>query len=417
VIFSSQINDFLGLNLENVPADFIEKWTMYIQYLNKINYETFIIGVSSLLIIIFWPRIYRKIPGSIIAIIVSTIVVHLFNLNVETIESRFGEIPSSFNNPELPAMDLATIKNLILPATTIAILAAIEALLSAVVADGMIGGKHKSNMELVANGVANIISPLFGGIPVTGAIARTATNIKNGGRTPLAGIVHAVTLLGIMLLLGQWAKLIPMASLAAVLIVVAYNMSELHIFKRLLKSPRSDVAVLITTFTLTVIFDLTVAIEVGMILAVILFMRRMANVSNINVITRELKDIEEPEDINAIQNKSVPEGVEVYEINGPFFFGAATKFKEIMHRVENPPKIMILRMRNVQAIDASGLNLLSDIIRDNKKQNIPLILSGVHAQPLFALTQYDLIKEIGEENIFNNIDESLKRVEEILSGI
>jgi SulP family sulfate permease len=417
VIFSSQINDFFGLNLDNVPADFIEKWTLYFKHFSNLSLETFYIGLSSLLIIIFFPKLSRKIPGSIVAIIIATFAVQIFDLNVDTIESRFGAIPSSFPNPSFPEMDLATIKQLIIPATTIAILAAIEALLSAVVADGMIGGKHKPNMELVANGVANIFSPLFGGIPVTGAIARTATNIKNGGRTPIAGIVHAITLLGIMLLLGQWAKLIPMASLAAVLIVVAYNMSEIHIFKRLLKSPRSDVAVLITTFGLTVIFDLTVAIEIGMILAVILFMRRMANVSNINVITREIKDIDEPEDANAIQNKLVPEGVEVYEINGPFFFGAATKFKEIMLRVENPPKIMIIRMRNVPAIDASGLNLLSEIIRDNKKRNIQLVLSGVHAQPMFALTQYNLIKEIGDENIFDNIDDSLKRAQEILSEI
>ncbi|TFG94273.1 MAG: STAS domain-containing protein, partial [Calditrichales bacterium] len=280
--------------------------------------------------------------------------------------------------------------------------------------DGMIGGKHKSNMELVAIGVANIFSPLFGGIPVTGAIARTATNIKNGGRTPVAGMVHAITLLGIMLLFGQWAKLIPMATLAAVLIIIAYNMSEYHLFKRLLKSPRSDVAVLLTTFGLTVIFDLTVAIEIGMFLAVILFMRRMANVSNINVIKRELTDTDETEDKSAIQDRTVPDGVEVYEINGPFFFGAAAKFKEVMRRVENPPKIMILRMRNVQAIDATGLNLLSEIIRDNKKDNIHLILSGVHAQPLFALTQYNLIEEIGEENIFGNIDDSLDKAREIL---
>ena len=414
VIFSSQINDFFGMKIENLPADFIEKWIEYIRHFSSIHYQTFFIGSLSLAIILLWPKISRKIPGSIIAIIVSTILVHAFNMNVETIESRFGSIPSSFPAPSLPDINYTLIKQLIPPAMTIAILAAIEALLSAVVADGMIGAKHKSNMELVANGVANIVSPLFGGIPVTGAIARTATNIKNGGRTPVAGMVHAITLLGIMLLLGQWAKLIPMASLAAVLIVVAYNMSEYHVFKRLLKSPRSDVAVLLTTFGLTVIFDLTVAIEIGMILAAILFIRRMANVSNMNIITRELKDSEEGEDKNAIQNKAIPDGVEVYEINGPFFFGAAAKFKEIMRQVENPPKIMILRMRNVMAMDATGLNLLSEIFRENKKANIPLILSGVHAQPLYALTQYNLYDEIGEDNIYGNIDDALDRARELL---
>lgn len=414
VIFSSQVNDFFGLNIENLPADFIEKWGEYFRNFSSINYETLLIGLAALLIIIFWSKISKKIPGSIVAIIVTTLIAQIFNLNVDTIESRFGSIPSSIPSPSIPETDLATIKALILPATTIAILAAIEALLSAVVADGMIGGKHKSNMELVANGIANIMSPLFGGIPVTGAIARTATNIKNGGRTPIAGIVHAITLLLIMIFLGHLAMLIPMATLAAVLIIVAYNMSEHHIFRRLLKSPRSDVIVLLTTFFLTVIFDLTIAIEVGMVLAVILFMKRMASVSNIDVLKKELKDVDEFVDTNSIQTKEIPEKVEVYEINGPFFFGAASKFKEIMQRIENPPKIMILRMRNVQAIDATGLNLLSQILKDNEETGTRLILSGVHAQPLFALTQYKLIDEIGEENIFGNIDDALDRAREIL---
>ncbi len=415
VIFSSQINDFLGLGLLNIPVDFLEKWILYFQNFSSINFESFFIGLGSLLIIIFWSKISKKIPGSIIAIIVSTIAVQFFNLNVDTIETRFGAIPSSIPTPVIPYIDLQLIKELILPATTIAILAAIEALLSAVVADGMIGGKHKSNMELIANGVANIFSPLFGGIPVTGAIARTATNIKNGGRTPIAGIVHAITLLIIMIFLGSLAKLIPMPTLAAILIIVAFNMSEIHLFKRLLKSPRSDVVVLLTTFFLTVIFDLTIAIEVGMFLAVILFMKRMASVTNIDVVKREIKDEDEIADINSIQNKIIPEGVEVYEINGPFFFGAAAKFKEIIQRLENPPKVRILRMRNVPAIDATGLNLLSDIIKNNQRESIHLILSGVHAQPLFALTQYKLIDEVGEENIFPNIDEALKRAVQLIS--
>ncbi|MBN2332907.1 MAG: STAS domain-containing protein [Deltaproteobacteria bacterium] len=414
VIFSSQINEFCGMGITKLPADFIGKWVEYFRHLASINYQTLGIGLLSLLIIICWPNISKKIPGSVIAILASTVLVQLFNLNVATIESRFGTIPASFPSPSLPAMNLALIRELIPSAMTIAILAAIESLLSAVVADGMIGGKHKSNMELVANGVANIISPLFGGIPVTGAIARTAANIKNGGRTPVSGIVHAATLLTIMLLLGQWAKLIPMATLAAILIVIAFNMSEYYIFKRLLKSPHSDVAVLLTTFGLTVIFDLTIAVEIGMILAVILFMKRMVSVSNVSIITREVKDANETSDASAIQNKDVPEGVEVYEINGPFFFGAATKFKEVIRRLDNPPKIMIFRMRNVLAIDATGLNLLSEIIRENKKENAHLILSGVHAQPMYALTQYDIIDEIGLDNVFGNIDDALDRARELL---
>ncbi len=414
VIFSSQINDLFGFGLTQVPADFIEKWLLYAGHLTEINYGSLAIGLLALLIIQLWPRVSKKIPGSIMAIIISTAAVQGFGLNVETIGSRFGEISAAFPTPVFPTFDYETIKNLIAPATTIAMLSAIEALLSAVVADGMIGARHKSNMELVANGVANIVSPLFGGIPVTGAIARTATNIRNGGRTPLAGIVHALTLLLIMMLFGQWAILIPMPALAAVLIIVSLNMSEYRTFKRLLKSPRSDVIVMLTTFGLTVIFDLTIAIEIGMILAVILFIRRMANVTNVSIITREFRDSDESPDANAIENKTIPDGVEVYEISGPFFFGAATKFKEVMHQVEKPPKIMILRMRNVPAIDATGINSLSEIHRSNKKDGIHLLLSGVHTQPLYALTQYGLLDEIGLENIFGNIDDSLDRARELL---
>lgn len=414
VIFSGQINEFFGMNLEKLPSDFIGKWSVYISNYHLINFETLLIGTIALLILLFWPRISKKIPGSLIAILFTTFLVHSFNMSVDTIETKYGEIPSQFPPIILPDIDLQTIRSLIMPATTLAILAAIEALLSAVVADGMIGGKHKSNMELVANGVANIVSPIFGGIPVTGAIARTATNIKNGGRTPIAGIVHAVTLLLIMLMLGHWAKLIPMATLAAILIVVAYNMSEYRTFNQLLKSPRSDVAVLLTTFGLTVIIDLTVAIEVGMILAVILFMRRMSNVTNLEVITRELKDIDDIYDSNSMQGKNVPEGVEVYEINGPFFFGAASKFKEVIRQIEIPPKIMILRMRNVSAIDGTGLHLFAEIIKNFKKTETRLILSAVQPQPLNAITQYKLIDQIGKENIVENIDDALKKAKKIL---
>lgn len=414
VIFSSQVNDFLGLGVESVPASFIDKWLVYFQSVTHINYASMGIALLALGIILYWPKVSRKIPGSIIAILVTTMIVHYFQLNVETIESRFGELHATISMPVLPHFDFATIKNLIAPATTIAILAAIEALLSAVVADGMIGGKHKSNMELVAQGVANIVSPLFGGIPVTGAIARTATNIKNGGRTPIAGIVHAITLLLIMLVFGKWAKLIPMPALAAILIMVAYNMSEYLVFIRLLKSPKSDVVVLLTTFGLTVIFDLTLAIEIGMVLSVILFMRRMVNVSNVAIINKDLADSDDFVDPNAIGTKVVPDGVLVYEIDGPFFFGAATKFKEVMRRVGSTPQIMILRMRNVPAIDATGLNLLSEIVRENKRENIHLIFSGMHAQPLNALKQYGLLDEIGRENVLTNIDDALNRSRQML---
>ena len=414
IIFSSQVKDFLGLNIAVVPADFIGKWTAFGLILPTLDRSSFMIGMLALLIIIFWPKISRKIPGSLIAIIVTTLMVQYLHLHVATIESRFGEIPSMIPPPSLPFFDFATIRQLIMPATTIALLGAIEALLSAVVADGMIGSRHKSNMELIAQGAANIITPLFGGLPVTGAIARTATNVKNGGRTPIAGMVHAITLLLIMLLFGKWAKLIPMPALAAILIIVAWNMSEIKVFRELLKSPRSDVVVLLTTFGLTVVFDLTLAIEIGMLLSVVLFMQRMAQLSNVGVITKDLKDSDEEDDPNTIVTRKVPDGVEVFEFNGPFFFGAASKFREAMHIVEKAPKIRIIRMRNVLSIDATGLNLMKELLKDCTKAETRLILSGVHAQPLFALQQYGLYDDIGEENIFGNIDDALDHAREIL---
>ncbi|MEP0862113.1 MAG: sulfate permease [Ignavibacterium sp.] len=414
LIFSTQVKEFFGLNIPKVPSEFHEKWIVYFQNFGSINYYVLGIALLALLIMIFWPKVTHRIPGSLIAIIITTVIVQIFHLPVDTIGSRFGEIPSNLPSPSLLEFHLSDIKNLIAPATTIAILAAIESLLSAVVADGMIGGKHRSNMELIAQGAANIASPLFGGIPATGAIARTATNIKNGGRTPVAGMIHSITLLLIMLFFGSYAKLIPMATLAAILVIVSYNMSEWHAFKSLLKSPRSDVIVLLTTFFLTVIFDLTIAIEIGMILAVLLFMKRMAEVSNISIITKELEDEEEKTDPNSIEKRVVPEGVEVFEINGPFFFGAATKFKEQLKIVENPPKILIIRMRNVPAIDATGLQILKELYNDSKKNGTHIILSGVHTQPLYAMTQAGIFDLYGEQNIHGNIDDALDRAREIL---
>ena len=414
LIFSTQIKDLLGFAMKSVPSEFHEKWIAYGESLSTLNYFAFGIAALSLIIMIFWPKVTHRIPGSLIAIIVSTLLVHLLHIPVETIGSRFGEIPSNIPEPHFYQINLAVIKNLIAPATTIAILAAIESLLSAVVADGMIGGKHRSNMELIAQGLAKIASPIFGGIPATGAIARTATNIKNGGRTPVAGIVHSLTLLLIMLFFGKLAKLIPMATLAAILVIVAYNMSEWRSFKSLLKSPRSDVVVLLTTFFLTVIFDLTIAIQIGMILAVILFMRRMAMVTNVGVITRELVDEEESYDPNSINRREVPKSVEVFEVNGPFFFGAASTFKDAMHVIEEPPKVRIIRMRNVPAIDATGLHTLEEFYKDSKKQGTTIVLSGVHTQPLYAMTQAGLLDLFGEENVFGNIDDALDRAREII---
>ncbi len=414
LIFSTQIKDFFGLQIQKVPSEFHEKWMAYFEAASSVNYYVFGIALLALAIMIFWPKITHRIPGSLIAIIVTTVLVIVFKLPVDTIGSRFGEISSNLPSPSYFQINLGVIRNLIGPATVIALLAAIESLLSAVVADGMIGGKHRSNMELVAQGLANIVAPIFGGIPATGAIARTATNIKNGGRTPVAGVIHAITLLIIMLFFGNYAKLIPMATLAAILVIVAYNMSEWHSFKSLLKSPKSDVVVLLTTFFLTVVFDLTIAIEIGMVLAVLLFMKRMAEVSNVSVITRELEDEEEQPDPNAIDKKLIPAGVEVFEINGPFFFGAAKKFKDEMLGIEDPPKVRIIRMRNVPAVDATGLQTLKDFYHDAKKLKTHMILSGVHTQPLYAMTQAGLFDLYGEENIFGNIDDALDHAREIL---
>jgi SulP family sulfate permease len=416
IIFITQIKDFFGLTIENLPSEFFEKIVAYADNIHLINYYALAIGLLALFIMIFWSKVTHKIPGSLVAIIVTTLLVKYLNLPIATIGSIFGEIPSNLPSPTFYEFDLNIIRNLIQPATTIALLAAIESLLSAVVADGMIGGKHRSNMELIAQGAANIVVPLFGGIPATGAIARTATNIKNGGRTPVAGIIHAITLLLIMLFFGGLATLIPMAALAAILIIVSYNMSEWKTFVGILKNPKSDVVVLLTTFGLTVIFDLTVAIEIGMVLAVFLFMRRMAGVTNVGVVTRELNE-EEDEIIDpmAIDRKSIPEGVEVFEVNGPFFFGAAEKFKEAMRIVEKPPKIRIIRMRNVPAIDSTGIHTLEEALKEARKHNAQLILSGVHTQPLLALAKSEFLQKIGEENIFGNIDDALDRARELLN--
>lgn len=415
VIFSTQIKDLFGLTIENVPSDFISKWGCYFQNFNTINWPTTIVGFVSLFIIIFWPKVNKKIPGSIIAIVVATLAVKFLNINVATIETHFGAIPSSLPMPRLPNFNFNLIIALLPSAFTIAILAAIEGLLSAVVADGMIGEKHDSNTELIGQGVANMVSPLFGGIPVTGAIARTATNIKNGGRTPVAGIVSSIALLLVMLLLGPWAKLIPMTTLAAILVTVSYNMSEHHVFRQLLKSPKSDMIVLVTTFLLTIFLGLTTAIAVGLVLAMFLFMKRMEAVTNVDFISNSREDKTDEEDPDSIKMKDVPKGVEVYEVAGPFFFGAATKFQDSIKMLQDPPEIRIIRMRSVPAIDATGLNSLRSLYLDSKKAGITLLLSGVNSQPLKALKNYGLYEQVGDKNIHQHIDSSLERAREILA--
>jgi sulfate permease, SulP family len=410
IILSSQIRDFFGLQLQHVPAEFIAKWIAYAQTFHTLNVYALLVGVGSLLIILFWPRVTHKIPGSLIAILVLTAAVQLFKLPVETIGARFGSVPNHLPHPHLPPISWALTTKLFSPAITIALLGAIESLLSAVVADGMQGTRHRSNMELVAQGAANILSPLFTGIPATGAIARTATNIKNGGRTPVSGLVHAITLIFIMLFFGKWAALIPMPTLAAILIFVAYNMSEWQTFLQTLRSPKSDIAVLFATFLLTVFIDLTVAIEVGVVLAALLFLQRMANVTQV----RDLVEEEDPYDPKAAWRAHVPESVEVFEIYGSLFFAAVDQFKDAMRRVEKTPRILILRMRHVLAMDASGMKAIEDLYEKLKKEKAVLILSGVHAQPLVVMGQTGFLDRIDEKNLQPDIEHALKRANKIL---
>jgi SulP family sulfate permease len=414
IIFSSQLNDLLGVQIQPLPADFVEKWLAYAGHGTRINTSALAVGMGTLAILILWPRITHRVPASLVALVLSTAAVHLFRIPVETIGSRFGAVPTGLPAPHLPQVSWKTITELFSPAMTIALLGGIESLLSAVVADGMIRKRHRSNMELVAQGVANILSPIFGGIPATGAIARTATNVKMGGRTPVAGIVHAITLLLIMLVAGQWAALIPMPALAAILVVVAYHMSEWHSFLKILKSPFSDIAVMLVTFFLTVVIDLTVAIEVGIVLAALLFMRRMAEVSQVNALTRDLQEEGEEEEDGA--KTAVPPGVEVFEVYGSLFFGAVDQFTESMRPLEKTPKVLILETQHLLAIDATGLRALEDLATQLQHQKSHFILSGIHKQPLFAITNSGLLDRIGEDNVCGSLTEAVQRAKVLMGG-
>jgi SulP family sulfate permease len=419
IIFSSQIKDFFGLHMGIVPRDFVFQWKEYFLNFHSVNPTAVAIAVGTILISMFLSRITSKIPGSLVAIVLATFFAGYFHWDVETIGSKFGEIPASFPLPHFPRINFSTLQQLIQPAFTIALLGAIESLLSAVVADGMIGGNHKSNVELVGQGIANIFSSIFGGIPATGAIARTAANIKNGGRTPIAGIIHALTLLFIMLAVGKWVTLIPLSCLAGILMIVAYHMSEWHSFIAVLRTSKSDGSVLLTTFALTIFVDLTVAIEIGMVLAVFLFMRKMTQISNVNIVTKALSEtddekIPEADDEKAISRYKVPEGVEVFEVTGPMFFGAAYKFKESMKMMENPPKILIIRMRYVPIIDATGLHTLQEVFQETKNQDTKLILSGVQEGLYKQLEKSKILFMVGKENVCPDIDHALARAETIL---
>ncbi len=411
IIFSSQVNDLLGLQIAKVPADFIDKWSQYFQSSANLNWYAISISLLTIITTIYFQKITKKIPGSIVAILLSTLAVTYFEIPVDTIESNFGEIPNKLGLPIMPHVDYQTIKSLIQPAFAIALLGAIESLLSAVVSDGMIGGKHRSNMELIALGGANIVSALFGGIPATGAIARTATNVKNGGRTPIAGIVHALILLSIMLLLAPYAKLIPMSCLAGILVIVAYNMSEWRQFKSLLKGNRMDIIILLMTFFLTVFFDLVIAIEIGVVLSSFIFMKRMSESVNVQTLTSE--EINN-ENIFDEEIKDLPNGVLLYEINGPLFFGAARQFQETIINTNIKPKAIIIRLRYVPLIDATGYQSIKEIITSHKSRNIQIILSGVNNNLLADFENNNLFSILSKDFIFQNIKEAIKKANKII---
>ncbi len=420
-IFTTQIKDLFGLTLASNPSDFLEKWGVYFQSFDTLDPWCALIGVVSVVVIAVTPKFSKKIPGSLIAIILMTVVALLLKQfagveSIETIGDRFSisnELPSA----TVPEMSWDTIKSLVSPAITIAILGAIESLLSATVADGVISDHHDSNTELVAQGLANIASPLFGGIPATGAIARTMTNINNGGKTPVAGIIHAVVLLLIFLFLMPLAKYIPMACLAGVLVVVSYGMSGWRSFLALMKNPKSDVTVLLITFFLTIIFDLTVAIEVGLIIACLLFMKRMSETTDVTAITGEVDLNKEYDFLSTnLEHYAIPDGVEVYEINGPFFFGAGNKFEEVMAAFGDRPKVRVIRMRKVPFVDSTGIHNLTNLCEMSKKEDIKVVLSGVCEKVNAQLEHAGFYNLLGKENITDHISKALARAEEIIQG-
>ena len=426
-IFTTQIKDLFGLTMESVPSDFIEKWVAYIGSFGTIDLWSAGVGIGSVAVIAAWPiiakynNLLKKLPGSLIAIIVMTVAVLLLKQyagveSVETIGDRFS-ISNQLPDAEMPSISWNVIKGLVSPAITIAILGAIESLLSATVADGVIGDRHDSNTELIAQGVANLASPIFGGIPATGAIARTMTNINNGGRTPVAGIVHAAVLLLIFLFLMPLAQYIPMACLAGVLVIVSYNMSGWRSFASIMKNPKSDVIVLVVTFLLTVIFDLTIAIEVGLICACLLFMRRMAETTDVKVISDEIDPEEEQSDFQMgnLEHLTIPEGVEVYEINGPYFFGAGNKFEDLMATMGHKrPKVRIIRMRKVPFVDSTGIHNLTNLCAMSQKEGIQVVLSGVNPKVQAVLHKSGFDQMLGEENICSHINIALERANSLV---
>jgi SulP family sulfate permease len=406
IIGFTQLKDFLGTG--SIKPESISE---FLNFFQNINLSTALIGIFSLTLILVWQNYNKTIPGSVVAIITASLIVILFDIDTPTIGTKFGEISSGLPMPSMPHFDFSKITELIMPAFTIAMLGAIESLLSAVVADGMTGHCHNSNKELIAQGIANIASPLFGGIPATGAIARTATNIKNGGKTPLSGIFHSLTLLCILLFLGKLVCFIPLSTLSAVLLIVAWHMSNISYFIRLFSSPKSDIAVLVSTFLITIFFDLTVAIETGIVLSTFLFMKRMADVTHFDPITSENKDNIKTSDFLPVDRESIPEGVFIFEIHGPFFFGAANKFKDTLKIVRKTPEILIIRMGHVPAIDATGIRAFEEMIEKSQAEGTEIFITGMQPQVEKTLKTSKLIDKTGKNNIFNSIEHALKEAE------
>ena len=425
IIFSGEIKDFFGLHMGTVPADLMDKWVAYWDARRTVNGTTMLVALMTLAILIVWPKFSRLVPGPFVAMVAATVLVQVLNLPVETIATRFGTVRSALPAPHWPSIPWNHMRDYISPSLTVALLAGIESLLSAVVADGMIGTRHKSNMELVAQGVANVGSAVFGGIPATGAIARTATNIRTGGRTPIAGMTHSITLLLILVFLGRWAAMVPLCALAAILVVVAYHMSEWRSFAGLLRAPRSDLVVLLLTFALTIFVDLTIAVQVGIVAASLMFMKRMSDLTHVSEITDDLRDRgEDPGEITQVRKRKkfvggyeIPAGVEVYAVNGPFFFGAAAKLEDVISEIASPPKVFILRMKNVPAIDATGIYALERMAKKCRHEGTALILTEIREQPLRAIVRARKLELFGgRQNLAKTLDMALERARQLLAA-
>lgn len=416
IIFTTQIKDFFGLSGGAMPADFIDKWIYYFSLAPSFNSYAIGVGLLTILLTIYGGRISKKIPGTLIAIVVGLGLVLVFDIPVETIGSKFGELSVKVPAPSVPWVSFSTFRLLLLPAFTIAMLGSIESLLSAMVSDGVTGHRNRPNTEMIAHGIANMVSPLFGGIPACGAVARTMTNVRNGGKTPIAGIVHALFILMILLFLGRWVKFIPMATLAGILFVVSYNMSEWRSFKAIFNNSKSEIAVLMTTFLLTVLVDISVAIQFGLVLAAFLFIKRVMETSDIEVLKHEVEDEVSHVSDSANEMLDIPKEVEIFQIKGPFFFGMASKMEEAETQIGSKPQVRIIRMRRVPFMDSTGLRNLNNFLKKSRNSGIHIIFSGLQPKPYELFVKNNMLELIGEENICPDIEHALERAREYIAS-